>query len=115
MRKGAATLVTRGEEVLELVAPSGEHLVTPRRGPVYARDHLPPRDKQVLDAVPLHRAVGPDSIARTAGIGLLDTRSALYRLERAGIVAQVSDGWRIRDANAPDSAAEIPEVPTMNS
>ena len=115
VRKGAATLVTRGEEVLELVAPSGEHLVTPRRGPVYARDHLPPRDKQVLDAVPLHRAVGPDSIARTAGIGLLDTRSALYRLERAGIVAQVSDGWRIRDANAPDSAAEIPEVPTMNS
>ena len=115
VRKGAATLVTRGEEVLELVATSGEHLVTPRRGRVYARDRLSARDQQVLDAVPRHRAVGPDSIARTAGINLLDTRSALQRLERAGIIAKTSGGWRIRDANAPDSAAEIPEVPTMNS
>ena len=115
VRTGAATLVTRGEEVLELVAPSGEHLVTPRRGRVYARDLLTPRDKQVLDAVPRHRAAGPDSIARTAGIGLLDTRAALQRLDRAGIVAKTADGWRIRDANAPDSPAESAEVPTMNT
>ena len=63
---------------------------------------------------PRHRGVGADSIARTAGIGLLDTQAALQRLERAGIVARTSDGWRIRDVNAPDSPAENAEVPTMN-
>ena len=114
LRKGAASIVTRGEEVLELVAPSGHHLVAPRRGRVYARDRLPPRQQQVLDAVPRHRGVGADAIARTAGIGLLDTQAALQRLERAGIVARTSDGWRIRDVNAPDSPAENAEVPTMN-
>jgi DNA processing protein len=114
LRTGAASLVTRGEEVLELVASNGEHLVAPRRGRVYARDRLPPRHQQVLDAVPRHRGVGADAIARTAGIGLLDTQTALQRLERAGIVARTSEGWRIRDVNAPDSAAENAEVPTMN-
>jgi len=114
LRKGAASIVTRGEEVLELVAPSGHHLVAPRRGRVYARDRLPPRQQQVLDAVPRHRGVGADAIARTAGIGLLDTQSALQRLEKMAIVARTSDGWRIRDVNAPDSPAESPEVPTMN-
>jgi DNA processing protein len=114
LRKGAASLVTRGEEVLELVAPSGHHLVAPRRGRVYARDRLTPRQQQVLDAVPRHRGVGADAIARSAGIGLLDTQAALQRLEKMDIVARRSDGWRIRDVNAPDSPAENPEVPTMN-
>ena len=86
----------------------------PAAGGSYARDRLPPRQQQVLDAVPRHRGVGADAIARTAGIGLLDTQAALQRLERAGIVARTSDGWRIRDVNAPDSPAENAEVPTMN-
>ena len=58
--------------------------------------------------------VGADAIARTAGIGLLDTQAALQRLERSGIVERTSDGWRLRDVNAPYSPAENAEVPTMN-
>ena len=87
VRKGAATLVTRGEEVLELV---GAERPAPRRATSWPRsrprDPLPERPRQVLEAVPLRRPAHSDSIARTAGIGLLDTRSALRRLERGGFV-----------------------------
>jgi DNA processing protein len=114
VRKGAATLVTRGEEVLELVGASGHHLDEPRRGRTHARDSLSGRHQQVLEAVPLGSPAHSDSIARTAGIGLLDTRSILRRLERAGFVEHGAGGWRIRDADAPDSAAKTSEVPTMN-
>jgi DNA processing protein len=105
IRKGVASVVTNGEDVLELVSTSGEHLETPRRGDTHTRDKLPARDSQVLDAVPARRPAPADSIARAAGIGLLDTRSALQRLERAGFVVQVSGGWCIGGANAADSAS----------
>jgi DNA processing protein len=104
VRRGVAGLVTRGEEVLELVGVSGEHLVKQRRGPTFDRDDLPPRHRQVLEAVPLRQPAGADSIARTAGIGLLDTQSALRRLQRDGFVARVEGGWCVTEGNASDSA-----------
>ncbi len=113
VRKGAATLVTCGEEVLELVGASGQHLVEPRRARAVGRDKLPPRHQQVLEAVPLCSPAPSDSIARTAGIGLLDTRSTLRALERAGFVENVPKGWRIREADAGHSAAESVEVSTI--
>ena len=114
VRKGAASLVTRGEDVLEQVGASGEHLAEPPRAREQPRDRLPERLRQVLEAVPLRRSAHSDSIARTAGIGLLDTRSALRRLERGGFVEHGADGWRIRGSDAGDSAAKTSEVPTMN-
>ncbi len=113
VRKGAATLVTSPEEVLEMVGASGEHLERPRRGRTLARDELPDRALQVLEAVPLHRAAGVESIARTAGVHLLDTQATLTRLERDAFVERVDGGWRIRATNAGDSAAKTPEIPTM--
>ena len=71
IRTGAATLVTSGEDVLELVGAAGEHL---RRGAARARTGPRPaqplRQQQVLDAVPVAAAARSDSIARTAGLGL---------------------------------------------
>lgn len=113
VRKGAATLVTSPEEVLEMVGASGEHLTRPRRGPSLARDELPARVQQVLEAVPLHRAAAVDSIARTAGVHLIDTQASLARLDRLGFVERGEAGWRIRGTNAADSAAGTPEIPTM--
>ncbi len=115
VRKGAATLVTSAEEVLEMVGASGEHLQQPRRGRTLARDHLPDRVQRVLEAVPLRRAAGVESIARTAGVHLLDTQAALTRLERDAFVERVDGGWRIRGTNAADSPAKTPEIPTMES
>lgn len=95
LRNGSMSLVTSGADVLELVGESGAHLVEPARAAVTVRDRLTSRQRQVLDAVPVVEGAGPDSIARAAGMGLLEVRSALTRLHEAGLVAQVEDGWRL--------------------
>jgi DNA processing protein len=101
VRTGAASLVTRGEEVLEIVGEAGTHLATPARGPSRRRDRLPARDARVLDAVPVVRPAPVDSIAATAGMGLLEVQSALRRLARDGLVELMPRGWRLApEANA---------------
>ncbi len=95
IRTGAASLVTDGEEVLEIVGESGTHLATRPRGPSRRRDRVPPRDARVLDAVPLARPAPVDSIAGTAGMALLDVQSALRRLARDGLVELLPQGWRL--------------------
>jgi DNA processing protein len=98
IRTGAASLVTRGEEVLELVGDVGTHLVAPPRAPARPRDKVPPRDQRVLDAVPLARPAPVDSIATTAGMALLDVQAALRRLTRDGLVELSDRGWRLTPA-----------------
>jgi DNA processing protein len=98
IRAGAASLVTTGAEVLEQLGTAGDHaLVEPRDVP-RARDRLRPRDAQVLDAVPVSRPAGADSIARAAGVGLVDTQAALGRLGRDGFAVQTADGWSLGPA-----------------
>ena len=89
------SLVTSGADVLELVGESGAHLVEPARAPTSVRDRMTARQRQVLDAVPVVHAAAPDAIARTAGIGLLEVRSALSKLREAGLVDHDEDGWRL--------------------
>lgn len=95
LRSGGAALVTDAADVLELVGRAGEHLTAEPRGPSRARDRLSHRDQQILDAVPLVNAVATDSIARTAGIGLVEVGSALERLSRLALVERVGAGWRL--------------------
>jgi len=95
IRSGAATLVTSGEEVLELVGAAGEHLVEVPRGRARPRDRLPLRSQQVLDAVPVAACARADSIARTAGLGLVEVRSTLVRLRAHGLVEELPTGWRL--------------------
>lgn len=95
LRIGAASLVTRAEEVLEVVGDAGTHLADPPRAAPRRRDRVPPRDARVLDAVPVARAAPVDSIATTAGMALLDVQAALRRLVRDGLVEQMPQGWRL--------------------
>ena len=95
IRTGAATLVTSGAEVLEMVGGAGEHLVEEPRARSRPRDRLSWRDQQVLDAVPVSTGARADSIARTAGLGLLEVRAALTRLQRSGLVVAGEAGWRL--------------------
>jgi DNA processing protein len=95
IRSGAATLVTSGEEVLELVGAAGEHLVEAPRGGNRPRDRLSLRHQQVLDAVPVASAARADSIARTAGLGLVEVRATLVRLRAHGLVEETGSGWRL--------------------
>jgi DNA processing protein len=95
LRTGAMSLVTSGDDVLELVGTAGSHLVEPARAPETVRDRLTARQRQVLDAVPVAHGAGADSLARVAGLGLLEVRSALGALQRAGLVTSDEGGWRI--------------------
>jgi DNA processing protein len=94
IRTRGASLVTRGEDVLELVAPSGSFLGLPPRGPVRASDALTDRERQVLDAVPVRQPAGCVSIARTAGIGEPEVTGVLGRLTASGLIEQGDGGWR---------------------
>ncbi|WP_232677821.1 DNA-processing protein DprA [Nocardioides sp. R-C-SC26] len=95
LQAGVMQLVTGAHDVRELLGRSGEELAPqrPRRRDV--RDRLAPRQRQVLDAVPVAGAVPVDSVARVAGLGLLEVQASLTRLARAGLVQQEGGGWRL--------------------
>jgi DNA processing protein len=95
IRSGAATLVTRSAEVLEMVGGAGDHLTDEPRGTERPRDRLTRRHRQVLEAVPVRRPAGLESIAAAAGIALLDTQSALIYLTDRGYVVGDGGGWRL--------------------
>ncbi len=95
IRTGAAGLVTGGAEVLEAVGSSGEHLLEEPRAPDTARDRLSIRHQQVLDAVPVSRGASSASVARTAGLGLMEVTRALAHLEARGLAERSDDGWRL--------------------
>ncbi|MCW2806286.1 MAG: protecting protein DprA [Marmoricola sp.] len=105
IRARDALLVTSGEEVLEAVGPMGTFALADPREPENVRDRLPPRERQVLDAVPLVRAVDSDSIARTAGIAHGRTKEALLALHRAGLVEHSLGCWRVSPGPADSSGA----------
>jgi DNA processing protein len=93
IRSGAAALVTSGPEVRELLGASGESTLVEPRGPERTRDRLPKKDARVLEAVPVSRPAETDSIARTAGVPLVQAQSALTRLAREDFVVRTVHGW----------------------
>ncbi len=111
VRRGAMHLVTSGADVLELVGAAGEHLVDVRRAPTRPRDRLDRRDQRVLDAVPVGRSAGADSIAIAAGVALQHVQGALERLASAGWVRRTEHGWRL----ARDEPHEQEPVPDLRS
>jgi DNA processing protein len=95
LRGGSATLVTSGVEVLEMVAPVGEYLPIEEPAPERPRDRLTLREQRVLDAVPVGAAAAVDSIAHSAGMGLIAVQSALTALHDRGLVSFAGNGWRL--------------------
>ncbi|KRA29559.1 MULTISPECIES: DNA-processing protein DprA [unclassified Nocardioides] len=97
IRSGAATLVSGGEEVLELLGAAGEDLVVEPRGPERERDRLAIRAQQVLDAVPVVTPAPAESIALVAGLGVTSVREMLDDLANEGYVEQLPVGWRLAE------------------
>lgn len=95
IRCGAATLVTGGADVLEMIGSAGEHLVEVPRGPEHPRDTLPVRQRQVLDAVPVHGAAGTASVASVAGMAVVQVGRILHALEVRGLVDRSATGWSL--------------------
>lgn len=97
LRTGAATLVTSGREVLELVGASGEGLLEEPRAPARPRDRLTTRQRVVLDAVPVSRGAPSDAVARASGLGLVEVSAELHRLCARDLVEHDGGGWRLTD------------------
>lgn len=95
IRRGGATLVTSGAEVLELVGAAGEQLVLEPRGPEQARDRLSVRARQVVDAVPVASPAPSESVALVAGLGVMEVDRILSGLEADGLVELLPTGWRL--------------------
>ncbi len=98
LRCGAASLVTHGGDVLELLGEPGEHLIDVPRAPEHPRDLLTVRARQVLDAVPAARAAPVASIALVAGLAPEEVESLLQALVVDGHVEQTPAGWRLGNA-----------------
>lgn len=95
LRVGGAHLVTCAEDVVELVSHAGEAMVEDRREPVRPRDRFTVRQRQVLDALPVSRGVGVDTVAAGAGVGLREVQSTLLGMEELGWVRRDDHGWRL--------------------
>ncbi|HWJ67634.1 MAG TPA: DNA-processing protein DprA [Nocardioides sp.] len=95
LRRGGATLVTSGADVLELVGGAGEDLLTPPRAPETPRDRLTPVARQVLDAVPVATPAPTASIARVAGLDPGEAEGLLEEMAQEGLVELLPTGWRL--------------------
>jgi DNA processing protein len=101
IRRGAASLVTGPEDVLEVIGGAGAHLLAPPREAERPRDRLTRRHHRVLEAVPVRQPAALASIAATAGVGLLEVQTALTYLSARGFVVRAGDGWRLAEAARP--------------
>jgi len=101
IRRGAASLVTGPDDVLEVIGGMGDHLLEHQRGPERPRDRLNRRHHRVLEAVPVHQPAPLASIAAAAGVGLLEVQTALDYLAKHGFVVRAGAGWRLAEAARP--------------
>jgi DNA processing protein len=95
--RDGALLVTRSDEVLEAVAPIGEHLAgrpDPARGRL--TDGLDTPAALVHDALPARGARDTRWLALESGIPIGAVRVALMALERRGLVEHCEGRWRRR-------------------
>lgn len=94
VRSGQAVLVTRAAEVLELVSPSGEHLLDQDQGPVRRTDALDPTRLSVFEALSARRWRTPGELATASGVRVPACLAALSELESLGLATGDARGWR---------------------
>ncbi|MEV4556404.1 DNA-processing protein DprA [Kitasatospora sp. NPDC049285] len=96
IRSGAATLVTDGAEVGELIGAIGDDLAPERVGPIVPRDLLEPPVARVLEAVPASAEGAPvHRVARYAALSPEETLQRLHELSSLGFVERHGARWRL--------------------
>ena len=95
IRVRGALLVTDGDEVLEAVAPAGTHTLRHAQAQPSPRDLLTGEQRQVLDAVPVHRGARASRIAHAAGLAQHRVEAALIGLHAHGFVEHAGGRWRL--------------------
>jgi DNA processing protein len=98
IRDEGACLVTRGDQVIELVGALGEDLAPLPRARPTARDGISLLARRVLDGMPTAAPIQPDRIAVNAGVPVVDVLRSLPALELRGFVRADRNGWRLTPA-----------------
>jgi DNA processing protein len=91
--RAGATLVTRADEVLELVGRAGELAADPER-PTSPLDGLADDELRVYDAFPARGARTVDEIAVASGLPPTQVLGPLSMLEIAGLVVCQGGRWK---------------------
>lgn len=94
IRDERAVLVTSCDEVIDLVGDLGDDAATPLHGPVEPADALGPPDAAVYEALPYRDTLGLDGLAALTTLAPLTVRSALARLEQAGLAVTRDGAWK---------------------
>ena len=94
MLRCGAELVTRSEEIAEIVGRAGE-LAQQLPRPTNRLDGLSDIEKQVYEALPGRGASTVDKIAAAAGLPAVDVLGPLAMLEIAGLVQRQDGMWRL--------------------
>lgn len=94
LRDGGAILVTRAEEIVELVGRMGE-LAPVEVGPATPLDGLTDTERRIYDALPKRGARSADEVAVAAGIPAYQVVGPLAMLEVAGLVVHEGGRWRM--------------------
>jgi DNA processing protein len=115
VRTGAARLVTNTSEILEEIGRLGDDLAEHPRAEETLVDKLDPISRRVLDGLPSSGQVGPEEIAKAAGIELLTVMRCLPALELLGLVRSRHGAWALarlppRSARTTHAGQEEPEA-----
>lgn len=92
--RNGAELVTRAEEVVELVGRAGEFADEEPR-PTGPLDRLSDAEKQVYEALPARGASSADEIAVASGLPATGVLGPLAMLEIAGLVSREDGCWKL--------------------
>ena len=106
IRGRGAALVTDAADVLDLVGDLVTDARDLRRGESRPHDSLDPVTLRVLEALPLRRRAGADSVGRVAGLDAPTVLRALGLLAATGLADAHEGRWRRTPAVARD-----PELP----
>jgi DNA processing protein len=100
LRRGAE-LVTRAEEIVEVVGRAGE-LATPLRCRSSPLDCVTDAERHVDDALPAHGGCTADEIAIASGLSPARVIGPLAALEVAGLVVRRNGCWKLPSAGRRD-------------
>lgn len=92
--RGGATVVTRADEVLELVGHAGELAADPQR-PTSPLDGLTDNELRVYDSLPARGMRTVDEIAVASGLPPAQVLGPLSMLEIAGLVVCQGGRWKL--------------------
>jgi DNA processing protein len=99
--RGDAVLVSRCDEIVEIVGRIGELAVDPAH-PQTRLDHLTETERVVYEAIPGRGVASVEQIAVDAAMPAHQVLGPLAVLELAGLIFEVNGGWKL---------AQTPETP----